>query len=63
MRAEGFWEAAETRQALLLRFPNYRLSKFQLALPEWAAVEMVGASLLDFAGASATLRHRRAECE
>jgi ATP-dependent Lhr-like helicase len=46
-RAE-FWEKPETRQALLARLPAYRLSKFQNALPDAFAVEMVGRYLLDF---------------
>lgn len=44
----GFWKSAETRSAILARIPAYRLSKFQQALPDWAAEEMVGAYLLDF---------------
>lgn len=43
-----FWEKPETRQALLARLPAYRLSKFQDALPDAFAVEMVGRYLLDF---------------
>jgi hypothetical protein len=37
-----FWERPETGRALLGRLPAYRLSKFQDALPEAFAVEMVG---------------------
>lgn len=43
-----FWESEKNRSAILAKVPDYRLSKFQLALPEWAAAEMVGAYLLDF---------------
>jgi ATP-dependent Lhr-like helicase len=48
--------APETQQALLARLPEYRLSKFQQALPDAFAVEMVGVYLLDVAGAAAFLR-------
>jgi ATP-dependent Lhr-like helicase len=50
MSEPGFWESEKTRSAILARVPDYRLSKFQVALPEWAAGEMVGAYLLDFSG-------------
>ncbi len=50
MSASDFWESEKTRSAILARIPEYRLSKFQLALPDWAAAEMVGAYLLDFRG-------------
>ena len=46
-----FWRAAETRRALLSRLPEYRLSKFQDALPEPMALEMIGSHLLDIEGA------------
>lgn len=52
MATEGFWQAEETRTALLAMTPNYRLSKFQFALPARAAAEVVGAYLLDFDGAA-----------
>ncbi len=44
----GFWKSEETRSAILARIPEYRLSKFQQAVPDWAAKEMVGGYLLDF---------------
>ena len=31
--------------------PNYRLSKFQALMPDWVEREVVGAYLLDVAGA------------
>ncbi|MGB8929877.1 MAG: DEAD/DEAH box helicase [Anaeromyxobacteraceae bacterium] len=43
----AFWEKPETTQAILGKLPEYRLSKFQDALPEAFAVEMVGSYLLD----------------
>jgi ATP-dependent Lhr-like helicase len=52
MSAARFWHSEETRAAMLARVPDYRLSKFQLALPAWAAAEMVGRYLLDFEGAA-----------
>ena len=56
MSTPEFWERENTRSAILARIPEYRLSKFQLALPEWAAAEMVGAYLLDFSGTRSFLR-------
>lgn len=50
MSASGFWASTETRDALLASVPEYRLSKFQVALPSWAAAEMLGDYLLDFEG-------------
>jgi ATP-dependent Lhr-like helicase len=55
MSEPGFWESEKTRSAIRARVPEYRLSKFQVALPEWAAGEMVGAYLLDFSGARSFL--------
>lgn len=49
MSEPAFWEKPETTQAILGRLPDYRLSKFQDALPEPFAVEMVGDYLLDVA--------------
>jgi ATP-dependent Lhr-like helicase len=51
LAAPGVWRANETRAALRARIPEYRLSKFQRALPERWQVEMIGAYLLDFEGA------------
>jgi ATP-dependent helicase Lhr and Lhr-like helicase len=51
MNDASFWEAPETEQQLLARLPPYRLSKFQEALPERFALEMVGRYLLDVGGA------------
>jgi len=45
---EDFWWDTETRRTILGRVPEYRLSKFQAALPDAFAVEVVGAYLLDF---------------
>ena len=42
-----FWQDPETTHALMARLPEYRLSKFQRALPEKAALELVGRYLLD----------------
>ncbi len=49
--ALGFWDDSGTQRALLARLPEYRLSKFQQALPEAMALEMVGEYLLDIEGA------------
>ena len=52
---DGYWGDETTREKLLARVPEYRLSKFQRALPPKFEVEMVGAYLLDFDGAAAFL--------
>jgi ATP-dependent Lhr-like helicase len=59
MTSEGFWRADETRHALRARLPEYQLSKFQDALPEAMALEMIGAWLLDFEGTLSFLRSVR----
>jgi ATP-dependent Lhr-like helicase len=59
MSASGFWQDEETRSGVLARVPDYRLSKFQPALPAWAAAEMVGSFLLDFDSASSFLARLR----
>lgn len=51
MRAPEFWDSEDTREKLLAKVPEYRLSKFQRALLPKFEVEMVGAYLLDFEGA------------
>jgi len=45
-----YWRNPETRDAILRRLPEYRLSKFQDAMPADFVMEMVGGYLLDFAG-------------
>lgn len=50
MRSDAFWRSEETREKLLAKVPEYRLSKFQRALPPKFEVEMVGEYLLDFSG-------------
>jgi len=47
---DAFWSAPDTGRALLARIPEYRLSKFQDALPERCALEMLGGYLLDVPG-------------
>lgn len=44
-----FWEDDENREKLLLRLPEYRLSKFQPALPRRCVLEMVHSSQIDVA--------------
>lgn len=53
MAVGEFWDRPETGRALLAKLPAYRLSKFQDALPEAFAVEMVGTYLLDVPRAQA----------
>lgn len=51
LRGRAFWDDPENRARLLAKVPDYRLSKFQRALPPRFEVEVVGAYLLDFEGA------------
>ncbi len=44
----SFWEDEEVWKELLAKLPEYRLSKFQRAMPERAAREMIGEYLLDW---------------
>lgn len=55
MREDAFWSDAGMWRALVARLPEYRLSKFQRALPEAASVELVGGYMLDAAGTRAYL--------
>jgi ATP-dependent Lhr-like helicase len=55
MATTGFWNAPETRRAVLARLPNYRLSKFQDCLPDEYALEVVERYLLDVEGMVAWL--------
>lgn len=48
--ADGFWESPSYTKEIRQRLPEYRLSKFQQALPGAMASEMVGRYLLDFDG-------------
>jgi ATP-dependent Lhr-like helicase len=55
LRGPAFWSDPEMRTKLLARVPPFRLSKFQAALPDAFATEVVGAYLLDFEGAAGFL--------
>ena len=50
MSSPVFWDAPETRRAVLARLPGYRLSKFQDCLPERFALEVIEHYLLDVQG-------------
>ena len=50
MSSPEFWDAPDTRRAVLARLPGYRLSKFQDCLPELFALEVVERYLLDVEG-------------
>ena len=50
MSSPEFWDAPDTRRAVLARLPGYRLSKFQDCLPEKFALEVIENYLLDVAG-------------
>ena len=51
LREPEFWENEELWAEVAASLPNYRLSKFQALMPEWVEREVVGAYLLDVAGA------------
>jgi ATP-dependent Lhr-like helicase len=48
MSAPGFWADSSLQRRISAALPNYRLSKFQPALPPEAAAELVALGLLDF---------------
>jgi ATP-dependent Lhr-like helicase len=50
MRMRAFWDDPSHQRCVLARLPAYRLSKFQCALPERYALEMIRAYLLDIPG-------------
>lgn len=52
MSARDFWAAPDTQRQLLARLPEYRLSKFQRAMPESACLEMISSYMLDTKGAA-----------
>lgn len=56
MRGQAFWDDPGFSAALLAKLPDYRLSKFQPAMPDAAAREMVAYYLLDVPGALAFLQ-------
>jgi ATP-dependent Lhr-like helicase len=56
LRAPEFWPSLDTRQHILALVPEYRLSKFQGALPDRLQVEMVGQYLVDFEATEAFLK-------
>lgn len=45
-----FWKAPATQRFILSQLPDYRLSKFQRALPEVYSLEMINNYLLDICG-------------
>ena len=50
MASPAFWDAPDTRRAVLARLPGYRLSKFQDCLPEKFALEVIENYLLNVVG-------------
>ena len=56
MSTEAFWDDPSNQRRLLAQLPAYRLSKFQRALPECYALEMVSNYLLDIPRAIQWLR-------
>jgi Lhr-like helicase len=51
MSNDAFWNAPSTKRFIFEQLPEYRLSKFQQALPESYSLEMIGDYLLDIPGA------------
>ncbi len=58
MASRSFWDDEENQRRLLAALPEYRLSKFQRALPSRFSIEMVRDHLLDVQGAIGFLRSR-----
>ena len=56
MRRRAFWDDPSHQQCVLARLPAYRLSKFQRALPERYALEMIHDYLVDIPGTVGWLR-------
>jgi ATP-dependent Lhr-like helicase len=56
MRTQSFWDAPSLQRFILSELPEYRLSKFQQALPDQFALEMVRDYLLDIPAAVAFLQ-------
>lgn len=56
--SDEFWSSPETQRSLVARVPEFRLSKFQRALPPNLESELLGAYLLDFAGAGQFIKGR-----
>ncbi len=57
--AEQILSSTDTQRRLAAMLPEYRLSKFQAALPDLYAVEMVAGYFLDAGGAGAWLERTR----
>lgn len=55
MRSQRFWESPTTQSFILSSLPEYRLSKFQQALPNLLSLEMIQTYLLDVPAALAFL--------
>jgi ATP-dependent Lhr-like helicase len=53
MRDDAFWEREALWSTVRRSLPDYRLSKFQALLPDWAEREMLAEFLLDMEGARA----------
>ncbi len=56
LRARAFWDDPKFSADLLAKLPDYRLSKFQPAMPDFAVREMIASYLLDVDGTVAFLQ-------
>ena len=56
-----FWKDRKTQERIFQKLPEYRLSKFQLALPDKYALEMIASFLLDVKGVVKYLNRRSDE--
>lgn len=52
MSDKDFWQSPNIQKFILSQLPEYRLSKFQAALPEIYSLEMIGNYLLNLPGAA-----------
>ena len=59
IRTQQFWHNPTTQSFILSELPNYRLSKFQQALPDLFSLEMIQNYLLDVPSALAFLNQAR----
>ena len=56
LKTQHFWDSPSTQNFILYELPDYRLSKFQQALPEQSSLEMVKSYLLDISSTLSFLK-------
>jgi|GEM_PF-4021975 len=50
IKDRNFWENSDTQNLIFSQLPEYRLSKFQRALPDVYSMEIIRHYLLDIVG-------------